>query len=38
MAHAGLHILRSDLVALAGKRERVIVADHARLDVAQDRG
>ena len=38
MAHAGLHILPSDLVALARERKRIIVADHARLDVTQDRG
>ena len=38
MAHAGLHIFTGDLISLAGKRKGVVVANHALLDVAQDRG
>ena len=38
MPHAGLRMLACDLVAPAGEGKGVVVADHARLHVAQDRG
>ena len=38
MPHAGLRMFTSDLVAPPGEGKGVVVADDARLDVAQDRG